>query len=234
MAHAATHCNVQPATYGQPMHDTDMDQQILDSLHLAKLGLPKTPWKFGITNNSSNDAQAATSEQVAEWKHPLDCGHKDNNHIREHKRFTGERWSTFCAGKRGSPGAPFAFAKLIMIITNDLQARGVDAGAGDVATAAATAAAAAEDGKETGRATQGGHGGRGGGRGSRGSLGRSAFTQVEHVPTAAEQSADPADLAAIQEMFGSRVQTLINILLAFYVYFKWFFHFKASIPLFCN
>eukprot|EP00965_Chrysotila_dentata_P203731 6181915-Pleurochrysis_carterae.AAC.1 len=61
MAHAATHGNVQPATYGQPMHDPDMDQHILDSLHLAKLGLPKTPWKFGIMNDFFNEARASAS-----------------------------------------------------------------------------------------------------------------------------------------------------------------------------
>eukprot|EP00965_Chrysotila_dentata_P140545 4647483-Pleurochrysis_carterae.AAC.1 len=65
MNHAALHANIQPALHGQPMHNSDMSQHILDSLHLAKLGLPKTPWKFGIMNNSSDDARAAISEQLA-------------------------------------------------------------------------------------------------------------------------------------------------------------------------
>eukprot|EP00965_Chrysotila_dentata_P037668 1252815-Pleurochrysis_carterae.AAC.1 len=35
-------------------------------------------------------------------------------------------------------------------------------------------------------------------------------------------------------MFGSRAQTLINVLLAFDAYFKWYFPFEASIPLLCD
>eukprot|EP00965_Chrysotila_dentata_P002935 94947-Pleurochrysis_carterae.AAC.1 len=103
MAHAASHANVQPGKYGQPMHNSNLDDHILDSLHLAKLGLPKTPWKFGVMNDASDDARAAISEQLAVWKHPLDCRRKDNNRVRENKWFTGERWTTFCAGERGSP-----------------------------------------------------------------------------------------------------------------------------------
>eukprot|EP00965_Chrysotila_dentata_P245623 6206666-Pleurochrysis_carterae.AAC.1 len=75
------------------------------------------------------------------------------------------------------------------------------------------------------RGSRGGRGGRGG-RGSRGGRGRSAFvaragapsareaaehddaaaadsTQVQHVPTAAELSADADELCAIRDMFGS-------------------------------
>eukprot|EP00965_Chrysotila_dentata_P138651 4586127-Pleurochrysis_carterae.AAC.1 len=63
-------------------------------------------------NNASDDARAAISEQLAEWKHPLDCRRKDNNRVRENKWFRGDRWSTFCAGERGSPGAPIAIATL--------------------------------------------------------------------------------------------------------------------------
>eukprot|EP00965_Chrysotila_dentata_P201978 6180857-Pleurochrysis_carterae.AAC.1 len=255
MAHAALHANVQPGKYGQPMHDSDMDQHVLDSLHLAKLGLPKTPWKFGVMNNASDDARAAISEQLAEWKHPLDCRRKDNNRVRENKWFTGEKWSTFCAGERGSPGAPIAIATIVMIIAKDLQARGVNAGAAEEASAAdadrdLSAPAASEQQAAARRGSRGGQGG----RGSRGGRGRSAFAsrvaatasavdtdggvhssaEVQHVPTAAERSADPDELAAIREMFGSRAQTLVNILLAFDAYFKWYFPFEASIPLLCD
>eukprot|EP00965_Chrysotila_dentata_P017109 568259-Pleurochrysis_carterae.AAC.1 len=72
MGHAAT--RQRPACHPfQPMLHSDLKLHILDSLHLAKLGLPKTAWKFGIMNNASDDARAAISEQLAEWKHPLDC-----------------------------------------------------------------------------------------------------------------------------------------------------------------
>eukprot|EP00965_Chrysotila_dentata_P118117 3903890-Pleurochrysis_carterae.AAC.1 len=211
MAHAAMHGNAKPATRGQPMHDTDMDQHIIDALHLAKLGLPKTRWKVGIMNNSSDNARAAISEQLAAspWKHPLDCCHKDNNRVRENTWFTGERWSFFCSGERGSPGAPIAIAMLVVIIAKDLQARGVDAGSGE-------AAVAAEAGEMSTRVRA--HGGRGrGGRGSRGGRGRSAFTiraaaeevdnddendvasRAHHVPTEVERCAEQKELSAIRD-----------------------------------
>jgi len=65
---------------------------VADSSKVGKgLGLPKTPWKFGVKNNASDDARAAISEQLAEWKHSLACRRKDNNRVRENKWFTGER-----------------------------------------------------------------------------------------------------------------------------------------------
>ena len=59
-------------------------------------------------------------------------------------------------------------------------------------------------------------------------------TMAEHVPTALEAAADPADLAMIRSLYGSRAQTLLNILLAFDGYFQWYYPFKASIPFLCG
>ena len=98
MAHAHSHGNVQPGEYGSPMFVHHLDDQILDSLHLAELGLPKTPWKHGILNNASDDARQAISDQLSYWKHPLDCRRKDDGRVRAAKWFTGERWASFCAG----------------------------------------------------------------------------------------------------------------------------------------
>ena len=57
---------------------------------------------------------------------------------------------------------------------------------------------------------------------------------IEHVPTAVERAADPADLAVIREMFGSQAQTIINMLLSFDAYLDWYYAFKRSIPFMCN
>ena len=84
------HFNVQPAEYGRPLLHYDMDNFILDMLHLAELGVPKTPWKHGILNNASDDAREAISKKLADWKHPLDCRRKDDNRLRAQKWFTGE------------------------------------------------------------------------------------------------------------------------------------------------
>eukprot|EP00965_Chrysotila_dentata_P182449 6024409-Pleurochrysis_carterae.AAC.1 len=55
--------------------------------------------------------------------------------------------------------------------------------------------------------------------------------QVEHIPTAAELSAGTeVELAAIRDMFGSRAQALINVLLAFDAYLTWYFLFEVSKP----
>ena len=52
MAHARTHGNVQPGKYGKPLLRHNMSKQILEALHLAKLGVPKIAWKHGIMNNA--------------------------------------------------------------------------------------------------------------------------------------------------------------------------------------
>ena len=129
---------------------------------------------------------------------------------------------TFCAGERGSPGGPVAIAKLATIMAEDMQQRGVSAGAGSSGDDEPTIAVG-------GRGNQGaGRGGaeRGMGRGARG-RGRAAFLSrtaeaatgvgvlndtaaelagVDHVPTALELAADPEDLKIICEVYGSRAQ----------------------------
>eukprot|EP00966_Prymnesium_polylepis_P080425 1863394-Prymnesium_polylepis.1 len=55
--HARCHKNVQPGIYGKPMLENHMKDQILDSLHLGRLNLPKIAYKYGILNNASDDAR---------------------------------------------------------------------------------------------------------------------------------------------------------------------------------
>ena len=105
MAHASSHLNVQPGNYGKPFMHHHLDDQILDPLHLAELGLPKIPWKHGIMNNASDDARVQISEQLKQWNHPLDTRRKDDGRCRAQKWFTGEKWASFCAGLAGSPPA---------------------------------------------------------------------------------------------------------------------------------
>lgn len=83
------HFNVQPGLYGKPLLHHNFDKQILDSLHLGVLGLPKTPWKHGVKNNASDDALDRISEQLKSWKHPLDMRRKDDGRVREQKWFSG-------------------------------------------------------------------------------------------------------------------------------------------------
>jgi hypothetical protein len=244
MAHAASHFNVQPGEYVKPMFWHDFCDQILDALHLAELGLPKTPWKHGILNNASDDAREAISEQLKQWKHPLDTRRKDNNRIGAAKWYTGEKWHTFCAGESGSPGGPVAMATLVIIIADDMQQRGVDIGA-DETTAAAMPAAAPATATQQPKPKSG--------------RGRAAFAfanaaraaappaaaptaaallvppgqedpealqatraQLRHVPSALQLAADPADIAIIKRVFGSRAQTIINTLLAWDAFFNWY------------
>ena len=53
MKRAATHGNIQPGLYGAPFIFHDMNDQILDPLHCAELGIPKTPWKHGLLRNGA-------------------------------------------------------------------------------------------------------------------------------------------------------------------------------------
>ena len=52
--------------------------------------------------------------------------------------------------------------------------------------------------------------------------------QLERTPTALEKDADPAHLQVIRDVYGGRSQTIINTLLAFDGYFKWYYPLKAS------
>ena len=54
------------------------------------------------------------------------------------------------------------------------------------------------------------------------------------TPSAVERAADPADLAMIRDLFGSRANTTINCLLAFDAYFAWYYPLKKSVPFRCE
>ena len=245
------HFNVPPGLYGRPFLRHHFRKQILDALHLALLGLPKTPWKFGIKNNASDDARVQLSEQLAAWKHPLDMKRKDDGRVREQKWFTGEKFISFCAGTGGSPGGPNAIATLVMIIADDLMLRGVDHGSGDAVRLAAPAAGRGSTPGGRGGAARGGRGrGRGGSLADRLSAGhahaslvdggvpapgvvQASRVQLQHTPSAFEAAADQDDLLTIRQIYGSRAQTLINALLSFDAFFAWYYPFKKSVGYLC-
>ena len=160
--------------------------------------------------------------------------------------------------ERGSPGGPKAIASLVLIVAEDLQQRGVDSGA-ETAEAKEKPKAGTVTVATSSRGGGGGRGALRGGRGGRSrGRGRAAFqaryeaayvaeqpdeqtendsdviqaTAVElvHKPTALERAADPNDLKIIRDLYGSRAQTLINILLSFDGYFNWYYPLEESIP----
>lgn len=126
MKHAHLHMNIQPGKYGAPMFWHDLCNQVLDWLHMAILGLPQTPWKYGVLNNASDRAREQISDWLKKHNHPLDTRRKDNNRVREQMWFNGAKWASFCQGLDGSPGLPVAMAQIVMIVTLDLEERGVD------------------------------------------------------------------------------------------------------------
>lgn len=245
MEHAKLHSNVQPGLYGRPMFHHDLDAQILDALHLGALGLPKTPWKYGVLNNASDNARALISDKLKGWKHYLDTKRKDDNRVRQQKWFTGEKFSTFAAGERGSPGGPRAIAAIMKIIADDLQSRGVECGAGrqEAEPLEALPALDVREGNSSAEA----HLVKKKGRGKAVFVARAAAikhtegapvvaerAQVDHVPTAVELAADPAALQTIRTLYGSRAQTIINTLLAFDAFFAWYYPFKQGVLFRCD
>lgn len=128
MQHARTHGNVQPGEYGRPFLHHDMVDQLLDPLHYSELNMNQTIFKHGILNNASDDARAQIAKQLAEWKHPLDTRRREDSRNRSQKWFTGERWGSFCAGIRGSPGGPIAIATLVKIVADDMTCSGQERG----------------------------------------------------------------------------------------------------------
>ena len=91
MLHADKHYNVQLGLYGKPMLEIDLEKQILESLHYAKLDIPKTPWKYGILENASDDAREEIRSKLSEWKHGLDTKRKDAGRDSRAKWFTGAK-----------------------------------------------------------------------------------------------------------------------------------------------
>ena len=242
------HFNVRPGERGKPMLRHHMMRQILDALHLAKLGLPKCPWKHGIKNNSSEECRDRLSEQLKEWRHPLEMGKKGTStYQRENKWFTGEKWASFCAGKSGSPGGPIAIATLVMIIADDLTRRGVDSGEGEAKAIVPVGVVSKKPAA--------------GGRNS--FADRQAAAREQQVNAAAKKPAvapkptvadvqlaertrimkqpstfelelpeeDKDCLKVIREIYGSRATTLINILLSFDAYFAWYYPYNTGCAL---
>ena len=213
MKHARAHFNVQPGLHGQPFLQHDFSEQIVDPLHLAELGIPKTAWKHGLLIHASDDARQLISDKLVEWKHPLDCRRKDDNRQRQQKWFTGERWRTFCAGERGSPGGPIAMATLLLMIAEDMQING--------AQPVDSQGLHAVEARGRGR-------GRGSSRGRRSFIERqkersaaanadvadadvpvsatATLAGAERQPSAMELACDASDLDVIRTVYGSRAQ----------------------------
>ena len=158
MDHAYRHRNIQPGRYGAPMFHHNFNRVLLDALHLAELNMPKIAWKHCILTHASDDARALISDQLKEWRHPLDCRRKDDNRVRAQKWFTGEKWASFCLGIKGSPGGPRGIAAIVLIIAQDMQLNGDAAAAPAAAAAAPAPAPAAACAKRLARS----HGSRGG------------------------------------------------------------------------
>lgn len=127
MDHAKEHDNIQPGAYGRPLFHHDLDRQILDPLHYACLNMGKVIFKHALLNQASDDARQEIAKQLALWKHPLDTRRREDNRNGRQKWFTGERWVTFCAGERGSPGGPIAIATLALVLGKDLRSHGAEA-----------------------------------------------------------------------------------------------------------
>ena len=57
---------------------------------------------------------------------------------------------------------------------------------------------------------------------------------MQHRPSALEKAADQKGLEMIRKLYGSRARTIINALLSFDGYFKWYYPFKKSVPYGCG
>ena len=227
MKHALEHDNIQPGKFGSPLIQYDMDDFLLDLLHLAELGIPKTPWKHAILNNCSDDAREEIDDLLKSFNHRIDCKRKDANRVTAEKWFTGEAWSSLCAGTKGSPGGPAVIAKVVKIFADDMQKRGVTIGAGSAEEEITALAATKSKGKAgtagklaalavsvTAPST------------AKPSLLQEKLASLKHQPTNMEKAADSEHLKIIRELYGSRAQTIINALLAFDAYFAWYYPVK--------
>lgn len=174
--------------------------------------------------------------------------------MRAQKWFTGEAWASFCAGERGSPGGPIAIATLVLLVAEDMQKQGT---CKEPEAQPLLALTTQPDTTQPDTAERGGRRRRGRGRDSYTRRASSSMVStntgpepdaqqeaeddqeppaiatlahLQFIPTQMEEKCDAADLDIIRELFGSRAQTIINILLAFNAYFAWYYPLKQSIP----
>ena len=181
-------------------------------------------------------------------KHPLDCRRKDDGKPRADKWFSGEKFASFCRADKGSPGGPIAIATCVKIFADDMQLRGVTAGAeaatapqtpplppavpvkpltGKAAKAAKAAAARAVEVPVTAASAVPVT------AASAGAALPASRAKLTHVPSAMERAADPSAIKMIRDVYGSRAQTIINALLAFDAFFAWYYPLKnQSLKLF--
>ena len=138
---------------------------------------------------------------------------------------------TFCAGERGSPGGPIAIAILVKIVADDLQLMGVNAGMGTAEKEARDAAEAADPtdpappaAKKAKPVAKKGRGRHAFAAAAQNAAQKAAEAQgddapeLQRVPSAMERRAPQDQLKIIQDLYGSRAQTLIDMLLAFDAY----------------
>jgi len=130
---AKEHLNIKAGPEGLSVLGQATRRSHLCHLHLARLNLPKTPWRWGLLNHMSDDGRELVQTKLKEYGFPLD--------LRDKKFFSGGAWDGFCNGDKKSPGGPKAIAEFLLIMLDDLKTRGVEVD-GDEVDAAPIAAPA--------------------------------------------------------------------------------------------
>ena len=91
-------------------------------LHVARLNLPKTPWKWGLPNSISDEGRELVQMKLKGYDgFPLDLRDKKNGREASQKSFSGGAWDGFCNSDKKSPGGPKAIAVFLLIMLEDLK-----------------------------------------------------------------------------------------------------------------
>ena len=117
---AKCHLNIKAGPEGLSVLRQATRRSHLCHLHVARLYLPTTPWKWGLLRHMRDEGREERQSTLAGYGVPLDLRAKQNGRDALQKFFSGGAWDGFCCGDKKSPGGPKAIAEFLLIILEDL------------------------------------------------------------------------------------------------------------------
>jgi hypothetical protein len=117
---AKRHLNIKAGPEGLSVLRQATRRSHLCHLHVARLYLPTTPWKWGLLRHMRDEGREERQSTLAGYGVPLDLRAKQNGRDALQKFFSGGAWDGFCCGDKKSPGGPKAIAEFLLIILEDL------------------------------------------------------------------------------------------------------------------
>ena len=230
---AKRHLNIRAGPEGLSVLRQATRRSHLCHHHVARLNLPKAPWKWGLLMNLSDDGREKVQGTLTEYGFFLDLWAKQNGRDGSKKFFSGEAWDGLCCGDKNSPGGPKAIAEFLLIMLEDLRTRGVTMGAMsgdemDPAPIPAPAPAQTIASRRSARIARPAMAA----PAASSSVARGKY-ELSNTLSFVERhfnAAHPGATDLLKQRYGSRANTAIRAALAFDAYFSWCCAWKKKSP----